>query len=60
MKIRMLVGLAGTDFSLSPNEETCRFDSKEATRLVEAGYAVPVDEKPTERAVKPRANEKRG
>lgn len=60
MKIRMLVGLAGTDFSLSPNEETSRFDSKEATRLVEAGYAVPVEERETERAVKPRANEKRG
>lgn len=60
MKIKMLVGLAGVDFSLSPDEETDRFDAKEAGRLVEAGIAVPVSEKPVERAVKPSAPERRG
>lgn len=60
MKIKMLVSLAGADFALSPQEETDRFGDVEAQRLVEAGYAVPVADETVERAVKPRAAEKRG
>ncbi|WP_439618314.1 hypothetical protein [Shinella sp.] len=60
MKIKMLVGLAGADFALSPQEETDRFGDAEAKRLVEAGYAAPVAEEVVERAVKPRVAEKRG
>jgi len=45
---------------LSANEETDRFSGAEATRLIEAGYAVPVSEPKTERAVKPSVPEKRG
>ena len=59
MKIKMLIGLAGQDFSLAPNEETSRFSDKEARRLIEAGYAVPV-EPVREKAVKKPAPEKRG
>lgn len=39
MKLKMLIGLAGRDFSLAPNEETERFSGDEAKRLIEAGYA---------------------
>lgn len=61
MKIKMTIGLAGTDFSLAPNEETSRFPEKEAKRLIEAGYAVPVADSPArEKAVKKPAAEKRG
>lgn len=60
MKIKMTIGLAGLDFSLTPGEETERFGATEAQRLIEAGYAVPVDEVPTEKAVKKPAREKRG
>ncbi|CAH1672028.1 hypothetical protein [Chelatococcus asaccharovorans] len=60
MKIKMLVGIAGTDFALSPNEETDRFSTKEATRMIEAGMAVPAAEDKAERATKKPAPEKRG
>ncbi|MBS7696264.1 hypothetical protein [Chelatococcus sp. YT9] len=61
MKIKMLVGIAGTDFALSPNEETDRFSTKEATRMIDAGMAVPVkDDEKVERATKKPAPEKRG
>lgn len=58
MKLKMLIGMAGADFSLSPGEETERFSGDEAKRLVEAGYAVPVRDTPVEKAVKPGAPEK--
>ena len=60
MEIKMLIGLSGKDFSLSPGETTSRFPDKEAKGLVRAGYAAPVDGKPREKAVKKPAQEKRG
>ena len=42
MKIKMLTGIAGTGFSLSPDDETVRFSDTEAARLIDAGFAVPV------------------
>jgi hypothetical protein len=39
MKIKMLTGMAGPDFSLSPGEETERFGDEEAQRIVDAGFA---------------------
>jgi hypothetical protein len=60
MKIRMLQGIAGADFSLSPGDETERFSQGEAQRMIEAGFAVPVAEQRVERAVKQSAPEKRG
>lgn len=59
MKLKMIVGMAGTDFSLSPGEETERFGADEAKSLIKAGFAVPVAEKQTEKAVKKPAPEKR-
>lgn len=58
MKIRMLVGLAGNEYALSPGDER-EFPDKEAIRLIDAGYAVPVAEEKTERAVAQPATEKR-
>lgn len=46
MKIRMLVSLAGADFSVNPGEETSRFTAAEAARLVASGQAVPVIDGP--------------
>ncbi len=60
MKLKMLVGLSGADFSLSPGEETNRFEGDEAKRLIDADYAVPVSEAKVEKAVKRPAAEKRG
>lgn len=60
MKIRMLTSFAGTDFTVSANEETERFSEAEAVRMIEAGYAVPVAAPKVERAVKMPAPEKRG
>lgn len=60
MEIKMLIGLSGKDFSLSPGETSSRFSSKEAKRLIDAGYAVPVSAPPREKAVKKSAPEKRG
>lgn len=60
MKLKMLVSLAGAGFALSPNEETERFVGSEAKDLIEAGYAVPVAEQKTERAVRLPPTEKRG
>lgn len=37
--VRMLSGMAGGDFSLTPGEKTDRFPKKEAERLVAAGMA---------------------
>jgi len=60
MKIKMLAGIAGTGFSLSPDDETDRFSDTEAARLIDAGFAVPIAEPKVERAVKSPAPEKRG
>lgn len=60
MKIRMLTSFAGADFTVSANEETERFSDAEAVRMIEAGYAVPVDGQKVERATKRLAPEKRG
>ncbi len=60
MKIKMLVGMAGAEYTLSVGDETDRFEDAEAIRLIEAGYAAPLDEKPVERAIKKRSPEKRG
>lgn len=59
MKLKMLVSIAGADFALSPNDETDRFSGTEAARLIEAGAAVPVAAKETEKAVKPEPQETR-
>ncbi len=42
MKVRMLVSMAGVDFALSPGDVTERFGDEEATRLVQADYAVVI------------------
>lgn len=39
--IRMLSGMAGDAFALSPGEKTNRFSKAEAGRLIEAGVAEP-------------------
>lgn len=52
MKLKMLTSMAGADFALSPGDETERFGDREAGRLIEAGYAVPVREATVEKAVK--------
>ncbi|MCJ8051666.1 hypothetical protein GB928_004245 [Shinella curvata] len=59
MNIRMLVGLSGNEYSLSPGD-TREFPDAEAIRLIDAGFAIPVVEQPIERAVKAPAPERRG
>ena len=59
MKIKMTCSMVSGNFSLNAGEETERFDNDEAIRIIEAGFAVPVDQKPIERAVKKPAEEKR-
>ncbi|MXN45916.1 hypothetical protein GR138_12000 [Shinella kummerowiae] len=59
MNIRMLVGLSGNEYSLSPGD-TREFPDAEAIRLIEAGYAIPVAEEIVERAVAQPASERRG
>jgi len=49
MKIRMLTSIAGAGFSRGPGEEWDT-DDKQAIRLINAGYAVPVVEKVVETA----------
>jgi hypothetical protein len=58
MNIRMLVGLAGNEYSLAPSDEH-EFPDAEAIRLIEAGYAVPVVAEAVERAVAQPAPERR-
>lgn len=58
MKLKMSVYTAGSDFALAPGDVTDRFPDAEAIRLIERGYAVPVDDGP-ERAVKAPAPETR-
>ncbi len=62
MKIRMLIGLAGKDFSLAPNEVTERFPEAEAQRMIDHGVAVSVEPMAApkrEKAVKKPAPETR-
>lgn len=42
MKIKMLTGVAGTDFVLNRGEVTDRYEISQARRLIEAGLAVAV------------------
>lgn len=49
MRVRMTVGLSGPAVCLQPGDEA-DFPKDEALRLVQAGYATPVEK--TERAVK--------
>lgn len=51
MKIQMLVGLAGNEYSLAPGDER-EFPHAEAVRLIDAGFAKPVDVQPTEKRSK--------
>ena len=59
MTIKMLSGIAGVGFSLSPGEETGRFSVKEEQNLIAAGLAVRVNASKLEKAVKPAARETR-
>ena len=59
MKIRMLVGIAGQDFSLSPGDTTERFTAPEAGRMIASGMAEAAGVAPVERAVEAPAIEKR-
>lgn len=59
MKIKMLTSIAGADFVLSPGDETNRFTTAEAARMIAAGFAAPVAEPEVERAVQHPVAEKR-
>lgn len=43
MEVKLLVGLSGNEYSLSPGDHH-EFEADEADRLIAAGYAVKVDE----------------
>ena len=58
MKIKMLVGMVGNGFAVSPGDVVDREDA-EAIRLVEREYAVPALPS-RERAVQPPPREVRG
>ena len=58
MKIRMLTSIAGAGFSKEPGEEW-ETDDKQAIRLIEAGYAVPVAETVLETATRQPVAERR-
>lgn len=58
MKIKMLTGLTGPEYSLAPGEVR-EFPDAEAQRLVKAGFAIPVMDDKRERAVKEPAAETR-
>lgn len=45
MKITMLIGLSGGDFSLSPGDTTDKFDLDTAMRLIDSGAAKPASKK---------------
>lgn len=59
MKIQMTVGLEGPELSLQPGDLYEPDDEDEATRLIDAGFAIPFVDQPVERAVKKRVVEKR-
>ena len=42
MKLKLLIGLSGSEYSLAPGDEY-DFSDGEAGRLIAAGYAVKVD-----------------
>lgn len=56
MLLKMTAGLSGPDFSLSPGDER-EFETAEALRLIEAGFAVAAEET-TVRSL--QAQERRG
>lgn len=58
MKLKVLVGMSGPAYTLSPGDER-EFPEAEAIRLIGAGYAVAAPEKP-EAAAKKAAVETRG
>jgi hypothetical protein len=58
MRVKMLVGLSGPAFTLSPGD-VYECDDSEGTRLICARYAVPHVEDNIERAVAAPAPEKR-
>lgn len=43
MKLKLLIGLSGNEYSLSPGDER-DFEDDEAERLIAAGYALKADE----------------
>jgi 3-oxoacyl-(acyl-carrier-protein) synthase len=43
-RIKMITGVAGVDFSVSPGDETDRFSEGEARRMVAGGIAEPTKE----------------
>lgn len=58
MKIKMLVGLAGPNYALSPGDER-EFPDAEAIRLIDVGYAVPATAARVEITMRPPAPETR-
>jgi hypothetical protein len=57
MKVKLTVAMTGERAWESGDEFEC--DTEEATRLIEAGYAVPIADAKVERAVKPLGKEAR-
>jgi hypothetical protein len=49
MKLKMLTGLSGPDYSLAPGDER-EFEDAEAGRLIEAGFAIAVESAPRKTA----------
>jgi len=47
MQVKMLVGMAGVNFSLSPGDVTERFSADECERLIAKGFCEPVAFKKT-------------
>lgn len=58
MKVRMLTALTGPTYSLTVGDEA-DFPDDEAIRLVEAGFAAPVEKAKSETAAKKPAAETR-
>lgn len=59
MNIRMTTSIAGPNINLSPGDEK-DFPEAEAIRLIEAGYAVPVEPEKETANKRQLAKEKRG
>lgn len=59
MTIKMTVGMAGTDFSVSVGDVTDRFTEAEEERLIAAGYAEAVQDV-TDTETKPVRTRKKG
>jgi hypothetical protein len=58
MKIKMLTSMAGIGFALEPGQEW-ETDNKQAIRLIEAGFAIPVVESTVETTTLEPVTEKR-